>query len=316
MLLLPGAAYHLAEIIPLADELERRGVSVRIAVGEPHWDRVRQGLVDSGRDIYSLPSPERVSAEVAAILTMKDWAGYRPYVQAAQASQIPTLAKVEGVQDFAEVDSTNAFRPYRTADHILCQGTNDFEMLNGSRYIVGSTRLERLMRAPLRVPRSRMAVINLNFSYGVLTESRDIFLSSAIAGCVGADIPYVVAVHPALVSNTTDPAFTNIPISRLLENASVLISRFSTVPYEAMARGVPFIYHNPHRELVSTFKTPDGAFRETTTPTDLESAIVEAQEWRIDYRERAHDFFSSQVDIDDHQRSEQRTADVVEALLR
>jgi hypothetical protein len=43
-----------------------------------------------------------------------------------------------------------------------------------------------------------------------------------------------------------------------LTEASVLVSRFSTVPFEAMARGVPFVYHNPHGETVPTFMNPDG----------------------------------------------------------
>ena len=265
VLLLPGAAYHLAEIIPLAAELERRGIRARIAVGEAHWDRVRQGLVSYTGDIYALPSPETAASAISALVTMKDWAGYRPYVEAAKDRGLPTFAKVEGAQDFDEIDTGQDFHPYRTADTILCQGENDVAALPGNRVIVGSTRLERLRRAPLRIPRQRQAIINLNFSYGVLTQCRTDFLETAIAACEAIGMPYVIPVHPAMKSYPRDPAYSTIPIARLLENASVLISRFSTTPFEAMARGVPFIYHNPHGELVPTFQSPDGAFRITTT---------------------------------------------------
>ncbi len=315
VLLLPGAAYHLAEIIPLAAELEKRGIPSRIAVGEAHWARVRQGLVDYPGPVYALPSPETTVSDISGLVTMKDWAGYRPYVEAAKDRNIPTFAKVEGAQDFDEVDTDNDFHPYRTADHILCQGTNDFEALQGDRHIVGSTRLERLRMAPFQPPGRKLAIINLNFTYGVLTEDRDLFFETAIEGCAAAGMPYVVAVHPAATTQRTDPPFTTIPISRLLENASLLISRFSTVPFESMARGVPFVYHNPHGEQVPTFAHPDGAFRITTSVDALAAAIEEARGWTGDYRERSGVFFSAEVDIDDEQLSEQRTADVIEPLI-
>ena len=315
VLLLPGAAYHLAEIIPLARELDRRGIPARIAVGEAHWERVRQGLVDYTGEVFALPSPATIVAGISALATMKDWAGYRPYVEAAQDGGLPTFAKVEGAQDFEEVDTGKDFRPYRTADHILCQGANDVAALGGDRTVVGSTRLERLRLAPLRVPRRELAVINLNFSYGVLAEARNAFLESAIEACLAGGMPYVVAVHPAVHSYPKDPVYSTVPISRLLENASLLISRFSTVPFEAMARGVPFIYHNPHGERAPTFQDPRGAFRCTTSASDLGAAIEEARGWNTDYRDRSHDFFAAQVDIDTTRRSEQRAADVIERSL-
>jgi len=315
VLLLPGAAYHLAEIIPLAAELEKRGIPARIAVGEAHWSRVRQGLVGYPGPVYALPSPETMVSGISGLLTMKDWAGYRPYVEAARDRNIPTFAKVEGAQDFDEVDTNNSFRPYRTADHIFCQGANDFDALQGDRHIVGSTRLERLRMAPFQPPGRKLAIINLNFTYGVLTGDRDEFLETAIEGCAAAGMPYVVAVHPAATTPRTNPPFTTIPIARLLENASLLISRFSTVPFEAMARGVPFVYHNPHGEQVPTFEHPDGAFRITTSVDDLAVAIEEALSWTGDYRERSEAFFSAEIDIDYERRSEQRTADVIESLI-
>jgi hypothetical protein len=312
---LPGAAYHLAEIIPLQVELEHRGIATRIAVGEAHWPRVRQGLVGYSGAVHLLPSPELATSDVSALLTMKDWAGYRPYVEAAQAHDIPTFAKVEGAQDFDEVDTGRGFRPYRTADHILCQGTNDHSALPGSRSVVGSTRLERLWRSPVRTPRRVMAVINLNFSYGVLTEASDVFLETAVSACVATGTPYVVAIHPAVRSRRSDPAFTTIPISRLLEHASLLISRFSTVPFEAMARGVPFVYHNPHSEKVPTFHEPSGAFDVSHDAESLADAIEESAKWVSDYRDRARGFFLRQVDVDPGRPSELRSADVIAASL-
>ncbi len=46
---------------------------------------------------------------------------------------------------------------------------------------------------------------------------------------------------------------------RCVQGSSALISPFSTVPFEAMARGVPFVYHNPYAS----------GFRPSTIRTEL-----------------------------------------------
>jgi len=265
VLLLPSASYHLAEIMPLADSLHRRGIETRVAVGEAHWPRIATGLAWYETPVYSLPEPSRVVADVAAVVTMKDWAGYGEVVAAARAAGIPTFAKVEGAQDFADTDTPYARDAYRSADHILCQGQIDFDALVGSRHIVGSSRLERIRQAPVLPIESDFVVINLNFTYGVLEEERALWIDSAVEACVSLRVPYAVALHPAERRTTRVPRATAVPISRLLVRASALVSRFSTVPFEAMARGVPFVYHNPHGEKVATFADGGSAFRTTTS---------------------------------------------------
>ena len=82
-----------------------------------------------------------------------------------------------------------------------------------------------------------------------------------------------------------------------------------------MARGVPFIYHNPHGERVPTFEESSGAFQITRTVDELVAAIAEAEGWTMDYRERSRKFFSDQVDMDGERLAEQRAATVIESLL-
>jgi len=158
-------------------------------------------------------------------------------------------------------------------------------------------------------------VINLNFTYGVLEEERAGWIDSAVAACERLGLPYTVAHHPAERRARSVPRGSSIPISRLLLRATTLISRFSTVPFEAMARGVPFVYHNPHGEKVSTFGHGGDAFRRTTTIDELETALDEARGWRGDYRERSAAFFSRQIDVNPEVSSEDRAADVIYGLL-
>lgn len=315
ILLLPSAAYHLAEIMPLNTALNRRGYKTVVAIGEAHWARIATGLAWYDTPVYSLPDAAVAVSGLRAVVTMKDWAGYGEIVSAARGAGVPTLAKVEGAQDFNDVDTPYARNAYRTADHILCQGKNDFDALDGNRFIVGSTRLERLRHAPVMPITGDHVVINLNFTYGVLEEQRAEWIDGAVAACEQLKLPYTVAIHPAERRSSRVPHASTIPISRLLMRASTLVSRFSTVPFEAMARGIPFVYHNPHGETVSTFAHGGDAFRTTVDTPQLVAALDEARGWRDDYRTRSAHFFSRQVDINPEVSAEDRAADVIQGLL-
>ncbi len=309
VLLLPGAAYHLPEVTRLADALGSRGVPARIASGRPHWLRLEAGARWITEDVYDLPSPDQLGEDVSAVVTLKDWGGYGDVVAAAKARGIPTFAKVEGAQDFNDVDTGQDRKPYTHADHILCQGQNDFDALSGSRFIIGSSRLERLWSAPPAPRPPARAIINVNFTYGVLDSARELYTESAIEGCRIAGIPYTLAIHPAEYAIKSAHTST-IPISRLLDVGTVLISRFSTVPFEAMARDIAFIYHNPHGEKVPTFQNPEGAFDVSTNAAELGEAIAQNGPGK-DVRKRSATFFAKQVDMDPRRSSAERTADVI-----
>jgi hypothetical protein len=78
-----------------------------------------------------------------------------------------------------------------------------------------------------------------------------------------------------------------------------------------MARGVPFIYHNPHGELVKTFSDPMGSFNVTTSAEQLAQALIALKEGPVDHRLRAQPFFAHHVDVDRKRRSEQRSAEII-----
>ncbi|MCP3995473.1 MAG: hypothetical protein GY722_10465 [bacterium] len=315
ILLLPSAAYHLAEIMPLNAALNRRGFETRVAVGEAHWARIATGLAWYDTPVYALPDATAAVDGIKAVVTMKDWAGYGEVVDASKGAGVTTFAKVEGAQDFNDADTPYSRAAYRSADHILCQGQNDFDALDDSRFIVGSSRLERLFYAPVMPAKSDHVVINLNFTYGVLEQERADWIDGAVAACERLGLPYTVALHPAERRARSIPHASTVPISRLLLRATTLVSRFSTVPFEAMARGIPFVYHNPHGEQVSTFAHGGDAFRKTKTVDELAEALSEARGWREDYRERSSAFFSRQVDVDPEVASEDRAADLIYGLL-
>jgi hypothetical protein len=317
LLLVPAADYHFAEIVPLARELNRRGVPTRIAIGASPWERTWPALsAYADLEVFALPEADEISNDVSAILVMKDTGSLEPLVHRCRELGIPTLGKVEGAQDFWDSDTPEARRPYRNLDLVLCQGTFDQDALSDRKTaIVGSTRLERLWWAPPAAPSQPFAVINLNFVYGVRTADRKLWLETAIQGCDTAGVPYVISLHPAERARIDSNRVTSISASRLLPRASVLISRFSTMPLEAMARGVPFIYHNPHGETVKTFADPMGAYDVSTTAEELTAALQALDPIEHDPRIRCASFFSSHVDVDRAKPSEIRAVEAIVGQL-
>ncbi len=82
------------------------------------------------------------------------------------------------MQDFDDVDTGRVRSPYLTARHILAQGSNDVAALpDKNPIVVGSSRLERLWTTSFRA-RSETVLVNLNFTFGVLTDERDLWIDS------------------------------------------------------------------------------------------------------------------------------------------
>lgn len=87
------------------------------------------------------------------------------------------------------------------------------------------------------------------------------------------------------------------------------------MPLEAMARGVPFIYHNPHQESVRTYQQPAGAFETTTGAADLRTALESIDGDPAKTRAKVEEFFTNFVDVDPAKQSERRGAEAIAGRL-
>lgn len=312
VLLLPAADYHLAELVPLADALERRGVPTALGCGEAHWPRLRDGLVwYPDVTVHELPPVAELASQVAAVVTMSDWGGYQDLIEHAREQGLATFGKVEGVVDFAGVDDPEARHRYRRVGHVLAQGDNDAATFDDVT-VVGSSRLERLLAAPPVAASRPLVVINQNFTYGSFPEYRTAWLRAATGACEALDVPYVVSLHPAEKARGSHPNATPLGIARLLPHATALISRFSAAPYEALGRGVPFVYFNPHGERVPNFTDPRGAFAAAASPDTLRQALATALDADgASVRDQAWTFLAAQIDVREDAASEERAAEVI-----
>ncbi len=308
VVLIPEARYHVDELGPLGAELEQRGVPVRYMVSPKTVPAARAEL---GRYTNAaLPYQPEQLRWARAVVSLNDWGPLKAALLDAHAHGVATFAKVEGVQDFEDVESTWERRPYRSAAVILAQGENDVAALpEKETAVVGSSRLERIWRQPPS-ERGPHALVNLNFTFHVLTEQRDRWLTSVEEGLRAAGVAGLVSRHPAERGNVFGLPVATKPFRYEITRAGLLVTRFSTVAFEAIARGVPFVYHNPHGERFPTFQQPDGAFPVTRDADELAAAARELIAW-TDYRTIAREFFLRQVDVDPGRTPAQRAADVI-----
>jgi hypothetical protein len=319
VVLCPMARYHTEELIPLADSLSEMGMRPSFLVHPRDAADLIDEMGGGSYPLYEWPDRLHSLPTFDAVVVMNDWGYTKDLVQLAAERDRPSFAKVEGVQDFCDDDTGRWRHAYHRAAHVLCQGDNDVEALRpATTHVVGSTRLERIYLAAEReFGATRQVVANSNFTYGVLTDVRSSWLQSVADAAAGARADILISQHHADRALAKQYPIARAPMKELLATtADVLVSRFSTVPFEAMARGVPFIYHNPHGERVPTFADPDEAFDVTTSTESLTEALQSALEQRGSYRSRSSSFFERQVDIDPDRPSESRTAAVIADVIR
>lgn len=318
-LLLPSAAYHTDELIELVEEMRRRGFALVAMLNNRRWATTGRALSRVDVPTVKALPPGDWLLDFEAILTFNDFGEYYGrYVQHLQGSQTVSFAKVEGVQDWDDHDTGRVRDAYLASDVVLCQGENDVRALSGKRdrlEVIGSARLEAIWNDRLPADVEPRVVGNVNFTYGVQSEHRDLWVETLRDACRRSKVPLDLSLHPSEAVEYPGLAATE-PLRHLLIPDSILVSRFSTVLFEGMARGCSVIYYNPHGERVPTFQHPNGAFDVAEDPNTL-TELIEASKsrTRAEAKERATEFFKSQVSIVPGESVATRTADAVERAL-
>lgn len=328
--LVSHAAFHLDELVPIAEGLARRGLRPRLLLVEAtpgalkrvrsQYRRYLRSLSHLSSLGYDTSTKTRASDKLEpsdAIVVMNDWGPCRELVDATRAAGGISFGKIEGAQDFDDVDTGQERNAYRAVDVVFCQGQNDFDGMKGTdRQIVGNSRLERLLLKPVRSTNSGAGVINSNFSYGQLSEHRGAWLRETYSACSAVNMSYRVSRHPADLGFIPPWKTTRGRIEASILDAPVLISRFSTVCFEALAQGIPLAYFNPHGEQARPFTEPLGAFEILRSEAELREFLTTVHDLDpLTVRARAQDFLGQQLDIGRESPGERAASVIASRLL-
>lgn len=325
VVLVAQAAYHLDDLVPVREALLRRGLGVTIVRPRPRpsvlrrwrssWWRYSElsaAAARSGLAVTSSAPAGELLDTASAIVVRNDWGVTRELVDQAARHGVATIGWVEGVQDFADADTGWIRRAYRAVDHVLCLGEHDRDQLvDTDATIVGSERMWRVWNGPVTTA-DGPTVANVNFTYGVSQAVRTRWVNDVLAVGRSTRQPIVLSRHPADRGRRGYRSVDRAPVEQLLARAPGLISRFSTLCYEALARGVDLTYHNPHGERVNTFAEPDGAFRVTRGRAELLNAVSAPARPPADVRRRAESFLRHHLVLDDPPPSERASSRIAE----
>ena len=264
----PHKDYHVVMAFPIAEILRRWGL--RVVFLDSTRIRGDEGSLKAIEELgekhcHDLADFVAYGDGFELLVVYNDWdlLTTRPLVQDAREAGAATVGFVEGINDFADIDVGFQRDAYRSAEWVLGAGENDrryFRDMGGKFRVAGFPRIKEALKRPIRAPLRRQAVINVNFSYGVLEDKRDAWIASAIEGCRLAGLDWIISQHPQDRGDLSAyPLDTRDFESTMQENA-ILISRFSSCIIEALAMGRPVVYHNPDTEKVEKFREPLGAY--------------------------------------------------------
>ncbi|MDR2055865.1 MAG: glycosyltransferase [Desulfovibrio sp.] len=300
---------HFRHLALIARRLRDLGVkSVLFDVSRSKgWPQGRQVKKEdlrefSGLTVFSLDQTEifPLFFNARAALLCIDWGWDSRYlVLQLQQRGIPVLAFYEGINDDCVLHPPAPPRkkplPYRNTDFLLLPGEYYTAVYRKQKtFVVGLPSLRGFLREKAVFPPVPVAVVNVNFSYGMLEDCRRQFVSSAIEGCKQAGISFVLSQHPVDRGDLSPHSPSTRTIYEEIRRGTLLVSRFSTCVLEALALGKPVIYHNPHGEKYPKFQQdPLGAFQVARSTEELAQAIrnvLTDVAAGVDFRARARNF--------------------------
>jgi hypothetical protein len=214
------------------------------------------------------------------VVFANDWSPEnRKICRLAREMRIPTVCIQEGPQDF-ELDG-GKWQQMQQADYVFAQGPITLCYLEAKYFIItGNPRLSSYLPVPL--PNRPMVMINSNFTYNVYEDWRERWVRDCVRACNRLGVSYFISQHPR--DNGAFEKYNVIKsgafkIVDQIKKASIVITRFSQVLYEAMLMGRPVIYYNPHGE-VKRVLTDDssGAFSTAASPKSLKKYLRKATE--------------------------------------
>ena len=318
IILVAESPYHCEELLPLSRSLEAKGYTT-LFMESPGTMQATKTLIGKYSKLASFN--EALVMQSAALVSMNDWGHLATLYEKIQRGETSCIgfAKVEGVQDFEDLDTGRRRRPYQRASIILCQGKNDQSALQSfvETEIVGSSRLEKLWKTVHRSGTTGF-VVNQNFTYNVLENVREKWITDVSTALQESNSRFSISAHPADSTRLEGLPYSGESFNSLCHSHGGLVSRFSTVFYEAACFGMPLIYHNPHNEKSEKYINYSSPKYLRITRSDLEFKQALHDFEGLDpvlVKESLEDWFLQQVDIKDDDSSD-RSAEVIHQAIQ
>ncbi len=159
--------------------------------------------------------------------------------------KIPVICIQESSIDFGD-----SFKRMQYADDVIIQGIRSATLLPRKHFfLAGNPRYEVLT---VKKKPAEYVLVNCNFTYGIFEEVRKSWLDDVISTLDELGIEYFISQHPRDTGDLSDykkhVKSSGSSVTKQIDKAGLLITRFSSLIHESLTRGVPVVYYNPHDE--------------------------------------------------------------------
>lgn len=278
----PLRAYHLRESRLILDILNKNGKKTALIDTECFRDghEVARQAKEYNLQLISLKEFIEKKHSVRCVVFFNDWEPLmRVVARACHAHGISTVGWVEGIQDYDDVDTGRLRYPYRRSKHVILPGRFDGKYFRKTEQILHYGQVSRvqemwqdMQNSEIETPKN-IALINSNFSYGVLEDQREGWLEDAVNACLEVGLQPVISRHPFDTGKEFKEYETTESFFQILPKSCVTIQRFASGILEALSHGVPSIYFVPPKENVDKFRNPLGAYVVAHTYDELLSIL-------------------------------------------
>lgn len=259
---------HMAIFNGFAGLLRDRGFHTLFCTigGHRHEPQAREAIARFGQPAHDIALILAKATPRDAICLGNDW-GPRRLARALdrlKARGVPLVAVVEGAR-------FNQPRHYKRVDELLCWGPSGLEIGARKARIVGSPVIEKAAGLPKADVGRPRVLVNYKFS-GTDDDAGFVWGAAAIAAAREIDPDFVLSTHPSSRNVPRDVRTSHEPFHALLSRSTLVITKASTVIYEALAAGVSVLYFPAPGEVLAEFGAADGAFQTAKTPEELLAA--------------------------------------------
>jgi hypothetical protein len=257
---------HVRLFAPVVHTLRQMGQSVRV-VHIQDFQKRPAGALEALRAIRLDALPVSLLSEAlterAVVVVGNDWSP-RPF------RELLVRARHAGAYLVGVVEGCRFGMPprYRLVDQVLAWGPSASEEIGREVDIVGSPTIEHAAVDYSWFDQPPFAAINYKYAYAFEgVTSKDNWLPDVLDACRQLPIRAEISHHPGNPPAPHGAGYSDM--DHLLRRTSVLISRSSTVVYEALARGKPVVLYPQVGEKLCEFAEPMGAYEIATNAAEL-----------------------------------------------
>lgn len=193
---------------------------------------------------YSFRSLKEINPDIFVLYN--DWtkAAIR-IISECHLLKIPVVCIQESIIDFGD-----SFHRMQNADNVMIQGPKtSIELPRKHFFLTGNPRYAHSRQKTRRID---YVLINCNFTYNIYEEIRTEWLDDITTSLDELGINYLISQHPRDNGNLSKYKkyirSSSSNLKQQIENAGLVITRFSSLIHESLIEGIPVIYYNPHNE--------------------------------------------------------------------